>query len=366
VAATENDTVYGLDAASGCVRWREHLGDPVDARHFPCGNIFTLGVTSTPAIVPETGTVYLVAYERPGRHELIALDLITGRTRFRRPVDPPGSHPLDQLQRPALAIANGRVYVAFGGRAGDCGDYRGYLVGARLDGGGDLEVFQTAGAEAAIWAPPGPTVLDGGDLLVGVGNGPLDSRASYDGGNAVVRLTPDLHRVDFFAAPNWPDLNRLDYDLGSVGPPIVDGGLVYQSGKDAHGYLLDAGHLGGIGGQRYDAPLGVCYAIGGTAYLSPYVYVPCDHGMKAVRVEGGRFSVAWTAPDFRSGSPIVAGGVVWNIDFEGGYLWGFDPASGRVLAKRKIAVANHFVSPSASAGRLFVPDGTQLLAFRMS
>src|SRR5262245_54806176 len=39
LAATEHDTVYGLDPATGAVRWKSHLGTPVPKRDLPCGNI---------------------------------------------------------------------------------------------------------------------------------------------------------------------------------------------------------------------------------------------------------------------------------------------------------------------------------------
>src|SRR5262245_52680725 len=39
LAATENDTVYSLDAATGAVRWSAHVGEPVRRSSLPCGNI---------------------------------------------------------------------------------------------------------------------------------------------------------------------------------------------------------------------------------------------------------------------------------------------------------------------------------------
>src|SRR4051812_10561306 len=47
VAATENDTVYALQA--GHVVWKRHLGTPAPQSQLPCGNIFPLGITGTPA-----------------------------------------------------------------------------------------------------------------------------------------------------------------------------------------------------------------------------------------------------------------------------------------------------------------------------
>jgi PQQ-like domain len=368
IAATQHDSVYAFDAASGCLAWQQALGTPLDVtrHHLQCNNITPeLGITATPAVDTTTGTIYVVAYYDPGRYEMDALDLATGAVRWRHPLTLPGSDPLQQLSRPAVALASGRAYASFGGRAGDCGNYHGFVIGVRTDGAGPDVVFQVSEhREGAVWAPGGPVVLTGGDLLVSTGN--TDETRTYDGSNAVVRLSPLLARRDYFAAPNWVHLNQVDFDLGSVGPTLLADGRVFQVGKDGIGYLLDANHLGGMGGQLFSQPLsGGCYAIGATAYRAPYVYVPCDHSLTAVRVSGSRFDVAWRGPDFRSGSPIVAGGLVWDFDFEGGFLWGFD-SSGRVRQKALVGTGEHFVSPGASGGRLYVPVQRRLYAFALS
>src|SRR5438270_5372820 len=98
-------------------------------------------MTSTPVIDPTSHVVYAVGRLQPDHHELFALDLAGGAVRFRRGLDPPGADPAALQQRGALALANGRVYVPFGGSFGDCGQYRGAVVASSLDGGGDLLVY---------------------------------------------------------------------------------------------------------------------------------------------------------------------------------------------------------------------------------
>lgn len=368
IEATEHDTVYAFDAATGCLAWRTSLGTPLDVARHPldCNNIEPeLGITATPAVDTTTGTVYTVAFLDPGRYEMDALDLAAGSIKWRHPIDLPDSDVLQQLSRPAVTLANGRAYASFGGRAGDCGTFHGFVVGVSADGQGPDVRFQASpNIGGAVWAPGGPVVLPDGDLLLSTGN--TDETKHYDGNNAVVRLTPGLQVLDSFAPSDWVRLNRIDFDLGSVGPTLVDGGYVFQVGKAGTGYLLDGDHLGGVGGQVFQAPLrGGCYAIGATAYLAPFVYVPCDHGLTAVRVGASRFDVAWRGPDFRSGSPVVAGGMVWDLDFEGGYLWSLDPVTGRVQDKVAVGTAEHFVAPGASGGRLFAPVQGRLYAFSL-
>src|SRR5438270_488853 len=75
----------------------------------------------------------------------------------RRTIPTPGGHPEFQQQRPALAVADGRVYIEFGGLAGDCGTYLGSIVAASDDGKGDLLSYAVPTKNrGAIWAPPGP------------------------------------------------------------------------------------------------------------------------------------------------------------------------------------------------------------------
>jgi hypothetical protein len=337
-----------------CVRSGQHRLD--------CGNLPEIGITGTPALDTATGRLYVVAYLDPGRFEMDALDVATGALLWRHPIALPGSDPLYQLSRPAVALSGGRAYASFGGRAGDCGNYHGFVVGVRQDGAGPDVLFQVSpNRRGAIWAPGGPVVLPNGDLLVSNGN---TETTQFDGAETVVRLSPALQKLDFFAPSNWADLNQKDLDLGSVGPTLVDGGQVFQVGKDGIGYLLDQSHLGGIGGQRYRSEIaGGCYAIGTTAYQTPLVYVPCDHSVTAVKVQGTSFSVAWRGPNFRSGSPIVAGGLVWAYDFEGGYVWAFDAASGATKQKLTVGIGEHFVGLTASGGRLYVPTRDRLYAF---
>jgi hypothetical protein len=82
-----------------------------------------------------------------------------------------------------------------------------------------------------------------------------------------------------------------------------------------------------------------------------------------VRSQGSRFTVGWRSVDIRSGSPIVAGGLVWVIDFQGGYLFGLGRSDGKVKQKVRVGEAEHFVSPSSSGGRLYLPVRDRLLAF---
>jgi hypothetical protein len=89
--ATENNTVYAFDVATGRQAWSRHLGPPVDSGTLPCGNIQPVsGVTSTPVADPAAGALYVAAFLAPGRHRLFSLALSDGAVRAEAGIDPPG------------------------------------------------------------------------------------------------------------------------------------------------------------------------------------------------------------------------------------------------------------------------------------
>ena len=347
IAATEGDSVYGLDRATGQVRWRAHVGTPVPLSHLPCGDIDPLGITGTPVYDPVTGLVYAVAETTGYHHVLVGVSVTSGRVEVRREVPTPDGHPANDQQRAALALANGRVYVAFGGLEGDCGPYRGSVVGVPMTGRGPLVSYMVPTArEAGIWAAGGPVVGPDGTIYVSVGNG-ASTAPPFDGSDSVTALTPGLHRAGLFAPTTWAEDNANDADLGSSAPALLANGTMLADGKRGVAYLLDAGHLGGIGGERAQAA--VCHAVGGMATAGTVVKMPFNGGMAAVNTAGGRIRVRWRGPAAAIGSPVSGGGTVWVPDVDGGVLYELSPATGKVKGKISLGSAlPRFASPSLS------------------
>src|SRR5690242_18424898 len=172
IAATENDSIYALDQATGRVIWRTNVGTPVPLSDLPCGNIDPLGITGTPVYDPATHLVFAVAEITGFSHTLVGVDVNTGKVLVRQPVDAPGMDARAHQQRAALALANGMVYVAYGGLDGDCSDYIGRVVALHTNGQGPLLVYTIpTSREGGIWAPSGPAVDANGNIYVAVGNG---------------------------------------------------------------------------------------------------------------------------------------------------------------------------------------------------
>lgn len=384
--ATENNTVYALNAATGAVVWQRSLGTPVPSsgagNQLPCGDITpTVGITSTPAIDPSNGHIYAVADVFSGgavNHELFALDAATGApvAGFPVAVDPPGSDHTAILQRASLALDGGRVIIPYGGNAGDCGTYHGWLVSASEDGSGTpttFEVNATAGEHGgAIWGSgDAPAVDSAGHVFVETGNGFSASTTTPDLQESVVELDSTLNVVDHWTAANWKTLDDNDTDLGSMEPLQLPGGMLFVNGKDGVGRLISATALGTTG-QVFSAS--VCTsggAYGAPLYHAGTIYVPCSGGLTAVAVAANSASftpaTGFSAPAGASGPPIFAGGLVWSTGWRSTHvLYGLDPATGDVRVQQSMGAFDHFATPSAGGGRLFVAAGPTVSALTIS
>ncbi len=354
IAATENDSIYGLDQATGRVIWRRHVGTPVSLSDLPCGNIDPLGITGTPVYNPASGLVYAVAETTGYHHVLVGISVRDGTVRVERDIPTPDGQPRYDQQRPALAIAAGRVYVAFGGLYGDCGPYRGSVVGIPLSGSGPLISYVVpTPREGAVWGTAGPVTGPDGTMYVSVGNGE-ETGNRFDDSDSVTALSPGLRRTGVFAPSTWADDNAHDLDLGSTQPALLPDGMVLEDGKRGTAYLVDSAHLGGVGGQVAQAD--VCEAYGGAAVQGSIVYEPCAQGgLAAVDTAGHTIRVRWRGPSQAQGSPVIGGGRVWVTDYQGGTLYELDQATGATRASLSLgATLPHFSSMSMTGSHAFL------------
>ncbi len=360
IVATEGDSLYSLDASTGHVLWHTNIGSPIPLSQLPCGNIDPLGITGTPVYDPATGLVFAVAEVSGPAHVLVGIDVNTGQVKVRRLVDPTGMDPTPQQQRAALALSMGMVYIAFGGLYGDCGDYHGWVVASRTNGQGSLLAYQVPTTrEGGIWAASGPVVDATGRLYVSVGNGAASS-GDWDHSDSVLRLSPALSLEDGFAPQRWQQDNAADADLGSMGPMLLPGGLVYANGKTGLAYLLHADALGGVGGQALVQL--VCTAYGGSALIDTVLFVPCTDGLRQVQVGPGvRLTLGWQAPAQVTGSPVVGGHTVYSLD-PSGTLYALDMNSGQVRTTVQVGATSRFATPTLSGNHIFVGTLTGVVA----
>jgi len=383
--ATENDSVYALDAATGAVVWQRSLGTAVPSGALPCGDITpTVGITSTPAIDAASGRLYAVADTSSGgavSHQLFALNAATGAIEpgFPVAVDPPGSDHTALLQRGSLALAGGRVIIPYGGNAGDCATYHGWLVSVAEGGSGTPTTFEVNAATGqhggAIWgAGDAPAVDAAGHVFVQTGNGFRGSATTPDLQESVVELDPTLNVLASWTPSNWQTLDDNDTDIGSMEPLQLPGGMLFAAGKDGVGRLISATALGTTG-QVFSAQL--CSsggAFGASLYHAGVIYVPCSGGLTAVSLAANSSSFTplsgFSAPSGAAGPPIFAGGLVWSTGWRGSsgsqLLYGLDPSTGAVHFQQNLGTFDHFATPSAGGGRLFVAAGAKVSALTIA
>jgi outer membrane protein assembly factor BamB len=364
IAATEGNQVVAMNARTGHRRWSTGLGTPQPLSALPCGDIDPLGITGTPAYDASTGSVFVVAETSGGHHTLWALNAATGHRRWHRSLDVlPNRNRSAEQQRSALLVEHGRVIVTFGGLAGDCDNYVGYVTSTSTSGLGRTYHYAVPTArEAGMWATGGPVLGANGHVYAASGNG-AERHGRWDKSDSVAELGhKKLHRRSVFAPKTWRDDNRRDLDLGSSSPASVPGvHRIVIAGKRGTVYLLHQ-HFHGVGSAitRLDG----CGAFGGPAVVGRTVLMPClfQHQIRALHV--GRHGLHWVwSADGLYSSPVVAGSRVYVADRDTGDLVVLRLSNGSVVQRIHAGSLTHFPSSVVDGGYVFVPTLTGVTAF---
>jgi hypothetical protein len=97
------------------------------------------------------------------------------------------------------------------------------------------------------------------------------------------------------------------------------------------------------------------------------IYVPCRYGTEAIEfpsTTSPSFVKLWSpSTGSPNGSPIVAGGQVWALDYYGSRLYGMNPTTGHVTFQRTTDGLDHFATPTLELGHLVIPTRTGVEAF---
>ena len=397
-AATLNNTVYAFDQSTGAQVWSHHLRAPVTTG-WSCGNVSPQGILGTPVIDSTTGRIYVTTLGSDHVYRVEGLNLADGTESLDTAIPTnlgPGFDWTIEQERGALVVANGDVYVPFGGRWGDCGNYHGWVFAVPTNGGAVTNYYVTPGNGAGFWGAGGLVVDDTtGDVFATSGNGVGSGCAANSNGtptyenDAVVRLSPTLAHQDSFVPNDWQkDWCGNDQDLGSAGPTLISPSILFQSGKWGTGFLLNPSSLGGMDGQLFPTPKPAAYSeapvcfgnhsdatFGSFAYAAPFIYVECEgHGVVALSTNTTTPSFSpcdatCSAPDWHAGGtttfgpPIVAGGAVWVVDTGGGGLSAFNATTGALIYHSASFNVDHFVTPAEAGGQVFVGAKTVVRSF---
>ena len=273
--ATENDNVYAYDAdtcGGGSPLWKVSLLQSGETPLADEAILPYVGVTSTPVIDAATGTLYVVSAEESsagGTFRLNALNVATGAQKLGGPVtinasvaatnsdSVNGVQTLDTscLQRAALLLANGNVYIGFGG----C--HSGWLLAYNATTLVQAGVFNaspklngegTYASAGGIWmGGAGPVADSSGNVYVTTGNGPWDGQTAW--GDSVLKFGPTpvagangtMQPIDYFTPSVYQFMDCFDADLAAGGLLLVPGtSTLIAGGKTGTLYLVNSSSLG--------------------------------------------------------------------------------------------------------------------------
>ena len=348
LVTTTNNSVYAFDANDATAVqpfWHVNFGMPADLHdaNFGCLDINgKMGIIGTPVVNAEKNTLYVVALTRVAGgflQRLHALDVVTGTDLAISPVTiaAPTFDPLLQNQRPALALANGRVYVGYASHC-DKQPYHGFLFAFDASSLKQRAVFNTSpsGEGASIWqSGQAPAIDEGGNIFVVTGNGSWNGTTNWS--ESFLRLDPDLKLLDWFTPTNHEQLDKVDNDLDSSGATLIPGThLVLGGGKEGVLYLLDTRHFGHLGDehalQHFQATASHLHSLvywksaknGGLLYI----WGQRDRA-KVYAINGGAIAATplMTRPEKNEGHPGAMLSLSANEDHDG-ILWAAIHASG--------------------------------------
>ncbi len=270
----------------------------------------------------------------------------------------------------ALNLSGRSVIATTGGYIGDAPPYQGHLVMIDRASGRITHVFNTLcsnrhgliaapsscpASDSAILSRAGPVVEPGSHrILIATGNGPFNGSTNW--GDSVLELSSDGGRLLHSWTPaNQAHLNDTDTDLGSASPAVIPSAhLAVQGGKDGLLHVLYRLHevqtLRTPGGAELFAQP-VVWPHGGHTY----VFVTDTSGTAAYVVAGGRLRRIWSNGTAAT-SPVVAGGLLYAFDLNGGSLDVYAPVRGNLLVSLP-ADGGHWNSPIVVGGRIILPVG---------
>jgi len=441
IVATQHDSVYAFDSDSPIPApiWRVNFLNPdagittLSPVDVSASDIMPeIGITSTPVIDVASNTIYVVAATKENGgfyHRLHALDLASGAEKFDGPRTIQASYPGTaqdgrdgvlsfssrfQLQRAALLLSKGKVYIAFASNA-DSGLYHGWVIAydsttLRQTG---VWVSTPDGYQGGIWMSGCGISADGeGGLYLSTANGPFDAFGEEPGVNfsdSIVKLRPTasgLALAGFFTPYNQAKLAEGDLDLGSAGVLLLPEQhgryphLAITTAKNGHIYLLNRDLLGGYnptkGNPRVVQEISgqLKQQMGTPAYWNGRVYFgagisPKKDGIKAYALRDGALSsspisqAAAITHLTRSTVSISANGnsngIVWAVDSDAYYAAKQGPAvlhaydatdlwhelynSKQRLARDDPGQSSKFTVPTVANGKVFVGGANQLSVF---
>jgi hypothetical protein len=397
IVVTASNNVYALHADTGTVIWsRTDIGPPATSG-FLCGNENPVGIIGTPVVDLASRSLFFDALIQgtPLKHFIYSLNVDTGATHAGWPVDVNASVPQFesrvQEDRGALAVVNGIVYVPYSGYFGDCGSYRGTVVGVHIDNPSMVASWATAATGGGIWGHSG-VASDGTNMFVITGNTFTNQGDPWSGGEAIVRLQAGPvfsgNPTDFWAPTNWQSLDNSDTDLGGCSAILIDvpgatpSQLALALGKDGNAYLVNRNNLGGVAAPvaQFNNVDGVIRGQSSAAYttaLGTYFVFRASGEIKAYKISATNppmISFAWSANQSGQGSPWVTttdgthDAIVWVVGAEGdSKLHGYNGDTGEVIytGTDQMTGTRKWNSGTVARGSIYVANDNKVYKFKL-
>ena len=443
--ATEHDTVYAFDAdtnggTNGVPLWQASMLDPLhgaaaSATTVPSTDLGThdivpeIGITSTPVYDLASQTLFVVAKSKENGNyvqRIHALNMVTGAEQANSPSQPIAAainatghgssggllpfSPMWQMNRVALDLYGGYLYVAFGSH-GDNGPWHGWVMAFN-----ETTLQQTGviclspnGVGNGVWGSGAGLPIDNGGtagrMFLSTGNGtfttypPISSNVDY--GDSIVRLdlgNGSLTPGSAFTSFNQATLANSDLDQGSGGELMLPDQTgphpheLLQVGKEGRILLLDRDNLGGYvpGGSSntnvVQDILGQTQGLWSTpAYWNGHVYMWGNgDALKRFELMNGLLSTTPTSTaavqsGFPGASPVISSngtqsGIAWAVRSDAynsngsAILYAFDAnnavtplyESDTNVARDDAGPATKFVVPVVTNGRVYVGAAYQV------
>jgi hypothetical protein len=389
--ATENDSVYALDADTFAQLWQvSMLGtNEVASDGLDCTQIQpTIGITSTPVIditAGPNGAIFVVAMSKQGTtyfQRLHALDLATGsdlKTATTVAATAPGTGTGSSNgtqtfaaaayeERAALLLLNGVIYTTWSSHC-DAAPYNSWVIGYNESTLAQQSVMNLTangttqgGEEGGIWmAGSGPAADSSGNIYFLIGNGTFDTTLNGSGfpnqgdyGNSFMKLSTtggSLTVADYFTMHNACCVasvseSNTDTDLGSGGamvlPDILSGGNTYHlavgAGKDTNMYIVNRNNMGHFNASNdsaiYQELVG---ALSGGIWSAPayfnntIYYCPEGHTLMAFPITNAQ--VASSPSSTTSPQTFLYPGTTPSISANGaanGIVWAIETEQGSI------------------------------------
>jgi hypothetical protein len=435
--ATEHNSVYCFDADSntgtnGGLLWQVNLGPsapcPVDGFRFQAIQP-EVGITGTPVIDPDSQTLYVDAFTSENGtylHRIHALNLADGSEKSSSPVvvnvSIPGNgagssggvlpfQAIQELQRSALTLAGGVLYVAYAGYTDTTltDPFHGWLIGFDPSNlqmlsdrifnstpNGTIGQFGANAGEGGIWmGGGGPAVDNNTNLYFATGDGNFNAfSGGTEYGNSVIKLSTanGLSVADYFTSYNQDYYRANDIDVGSGGVMLLPDQpgtyphLMVAGGKPQFTYLLNRDQMtadnqhynsGGssdnilqslyIGGGSFSTPSyfnGSIYYIASRSVIRSYVVTngtlipdlpgtfgtrvfPFPGATASISANGSSNGIAWATRNTNSGPGIL---VAWNATNLSTELYSSDQSGTRDQLPNPVK----FTVPTIANGKVYV------------